>query len=169
MSCVISNGYTKGCDVPSGIRALIFINPADVLSMTKVGNKVTDLQLKINASAYRFRVEHSVTSFEETSIGTTENGSAGYEQKLTTRLHGNSDTLITLTDSLSKGRFFVITENNDGSYEMLFDDRGAKFSVKRMVEAPYEGFNGYELTATHKQATPRPIVEATVISSLPIN
>lgn len=168
MSCLINSGYSKICDVPAGARRLLVINYADVDTITYSNGQITALTLKTNKSAYSFNVEREVTKCECNAIGTLANGSAGYEHKISTKLHGFDSTTIQLTDILHKARVVVIVELNDGQYEVFFHDKGAKATVKRVNDAEYSGFNGFEVEWTHRQVDPSAEVSGTIVNSLTI-
>jgi hypothetical protein len=165
---VITSGYNLPNDLPAGVKRLIFINFEEIDTMTIASGKCTALTLRTGKSAYAFNVEQEVTNYSEKSIGTKEAGSYGYEQSLSTKLKGNSDNMVTLMDTLSKARVTVIAQNNDGTYEMLFHQYGAKPTIERIVDAKYEGINGYNVTISHRQVEKSPIVDASVIASLTI-
>jgi hypothetical protein len=163
MSCLINAGYSKGCDVPGGYKRLLFINYDDIDTLTITAGAVSNLTLKTSKKAYVYDVEQEVTSVTEKSIGSKENGSYGYEQKLTTKLHGNDATLNQLVDSLIKARIVVIAEGNDGVRTILFHQFGAKAEIEYKNEAKYDGFVGYEVNFTHRQIEKSATVPSSII------
>ena len=168
MSCLITSGYTKACDAPAGIRKLYFINYDEISTITRTGSEITALTLATNKKAYIYNVEREVTKAECNSIGTVINGSLGFEQKLSTKLHGFSKELQNQMELLAGGRVIVIAETNAGVYEVYFDDGGAKASVKRVNDAEFSGFNGYEIELSHKQKYGTATISATIVANLPV-
>lgn len=167
MSCLITSGYTPSCPQPAGIKKLYFINTEEIDTITKTNGEVTTLTLESTKKAYIFNVEQEITTITEKSIGSKENNTYAYETTLSTQITGNSATLLTAMDTLSKARVTVIAENNDGTYELLFEQFGTRVNIERTNEAKFEGFNGYKITATHRQTEKICTVASSVMSTLP--
>lgn len=164
----ITSGYTISADIPGGVRRLILINYGDLDTLTISNGECTDMTLKTSKSAYAYNVAQELTGVNEKSIGKTEAGSHAYEQSISTKIFGNSPTLVTEMDSLASGRTIVITQLNDGTFELYFHIDGAKASTERVVDNGYDGMNGYNVSWAHKQAEKAPKVNGTVINSLTI-
>ena len=163
MSCLINSGYSKGCDIPGGYKQLLLINYADIDSISIANGAVTDLSLKTNKIAYVYNVEQEVTSITEKSIGSKENGSYGYEQKLTTKIHGNDATLNVLADQLAKARIVVIAVGNDGLRTLLFHQWGAKPEVEFKGNPKFDDYIGYEIQVSHRQTEKSAIVPGNIV------
>lgn len=162
MSCLISQGYSKGCDIPGGYRELLMINYDDIDTLTIANGAVTAMTLKSNKVAYKFEVEQEVTSVSEKSIGNKDNGSYGYEQKLTTKLHGNDAILNQLIDSLIKSRVVVVAVGNDRVRTILFHQFGAKPEAEYKHDAKYDGYVGYDINISHRQTEKSAIVPSNI-------
>jgi hypothetical protein len=162
MSCLINAGYTRGCDVAGGYKRLLFINYDDIDTLTITAGAVSAMTLKTSKKAYVYNVEQEVTTVSEKSIGSKENGSYGYEQKLTTKLHGNDATLNQLIDNLIKARIVVVAVGNDGERTILFHQFGAKAEAEYKNEAKFDGFVGYDISFTHRQTEKSATVPASI-------
>ncbi len=163
MSCLINAGYTRVCDVAGGYKQLQLINYDDIDSLTITAGAVSAMTLKSSKVAYKFNVEQEVTTVSEKSIGSKENGSYGYEQKLSTKLHGNDATLNQLIDTLIKARVVVVAVGNDGVRTLLFHQFGAKAEAEYKNEAKFDGFVGYDINITHRQTEKSATVPETII------
>lgn len=168
MACTITSGYIKGCDIPGGYRKLILINYQDISEIVRTGSNISSLTLLTGKTAYRYNIEKEVTKGECNSIGTLVNGSLGFEQKLTTKIHGFSTELQSQMELLSGARVVVIAETNEGTFEVFFDDGGAKANIKRVNDDNFSGFNGYEIEFSHKQKFGTAVISSTLVSQLPI-
>lgn len=168
MSCLLTSDYAKGCDAPAGVAEFLVINTSEIDTCTYSNGALSALTLLSSKGAYRFAVDSEVTSYGEKPIGTKENGSYGYEQSFATKLHGNNDTLADALDKVSKGRVMIIFKLNDGTYEVLAHQYGCKLMAERVNEAKFDGFNGYNLTATHRQTEKMPTVSSVIVSALTV-
>lgn len=168
MSCLINSGYLLPCDAPGGVAEWYAINYQDIDILTIANGEVTTLTLKTGTSAYRFQVDKQMSSFTDKAIGSVENKSYAREQSCELRLAGNSKEQIQLLELMGRGRIVMIAKLNDGSYELLFHEGGAKFIDERQSGTNFDDFNGNILTTTHRQTSKAPKVADSVISSLTI-
>jgi hypothetical protein len=168
MSCLISSGYSLSCDSAGGVAEWLFINYDEIDSITITGGEVTTLTLSTGASAYKFQVNPESSTFTDKAIGSEENRSYGREQSCEITLHGNTKELIVTTELMAQGRIVLLASLNDGSYELLFHEGGAKILDERTSGMKFDDANANKLTATHRQKTKAPKVGATVVSALPV-
>ena len=169
MSCLINSGYTLPCDSPGGVAEWYAINYADIDTLTITGGEVTTLTLKTGTSAYRFQVDKQMSSFTDKAIGSVENKSYAREQTCEIRLAGNAKEQVELLELMGRGRVVMIAKLNDGTYELLFHEGGAKILDERQSGTNFDDFNGNILTTTHRQISKAPKVPDTIIASLTID
>ncbi|MEO0132866.1 MAG: hypothetical protein ABIK73_08065 [candidate division WOR-3 bacterium] len=149
------------------MRELLFLNISE-FTVSITSGEVTSITQSPSTNAYRFRIEQENARFSDKRIG---EGNSAYarEQTAEINLHGNTKEMIVLTELLAKGRFAVIAQLNDGTYELYFHDNGgAKFVDERDTGTKMDDFNGIKLTTTHRQVEKAPKVPASVISTLTI-
>lgn len=168
MSCYLTSGYKKGCDIPGGYRRLIFINK-DHVTITRDPNNIASVSaitLSANTSGFIYDVENEVTDVTQKTIGTAANNSHAYEIQLKTKLHGFSNILQKQIDDMSKSRIVVIAETNNGVYQVLFDEAGVKPSIELIYSNEYNGFVGYNIEMSLKTILPIATVDASIVNSL---
>lgn len=168
MSCLITSGYALPCDTPGGVAEWYFMNASEVTSVTITAGEVTAISMAVGTSAYQFEVEKQSSSFTDKAIGSVENKSYGREQSAEIMLHGNTKENVSLFELLGRGRVMVIAKLNDGTYELLFHEGGAKFLDERTSGKNIDDANGNKLTTTHRQIAKAPKVPQTVIDTLTI-
>ena len=105
---------------------------------TFTAGAVTALALEVGKYAYPINVEQETSSFSDAAIGERGNGSYAREQSATAMLHGNTDAMIVSVEELAKGRTTLIAKLNDGTYEILFSQFGAKCTDERASGTSFE-------------------------------
>ncbi len=170
MSCLLSSGINDAnvCRKPAGVVEFILINKVDVSDVDHTNFVLTTLTLATSKYGYKFTTKPEMTDYSVKSIGSSESGGHGYETTFKTKLFSNDGTIIALMDTLAKGQYYVAIKNNDGTYELLGYENGLTFSVERMLEAKYDGFNGYNISATFRSDTPQLSMTSQMYSAIPL-
>ena len=123
----------------------------NVATFTQAAGAVTALALEAGKFAYPINVEQETSSFSDSAVGERGNGSYAREQSATAMLHGNTDAMIVSVEELAKGRTTLIAKLNDGTYEILFSQFGAKCTDERASGTSFEDMNGTTLTFAGKE------------------
>ena len=170
--CELLEGYSKLCDEVGGVDTWYAFSITDELgvsniaSYTVVAGEVTALTLTTGNQAFAFNVEMETSTFTDTSIGDRANGAYAREQEATIVLHGNTKEMIVNIEAMGKGRTAWIAKLNDGTYELLFAENGAKMSDARTPGQAYEDGNMNTLTATGKEKSKAPKLNSALIATL---
>lgn len=157
MACEASTGYNKVCDSPGGVETLYTFPVKDSSgvscydTLTYAAGEITALTLVAGKYAFAYNVEMETATFTDTGIGTRPNSSYAREQSATNILHGNTASMIVEIEALNQGRHALIHKLNDGTFEVLFLENGAKVSDARTPGTAYEDMNGNTLTWTGKE------------------
>lgn len=166
MAASITSGYDRDCDAVGGVKTLYAWNTADLASSTVTAGELTAVSLDSGKYAYAFNVEIETATFTDTAVGDRANNSYGREQTATVVLHGNTKEMIVTIEALCKGRTTWAVELNDGTYEVLFLENGAKCNDERTPGTAYEDGNMNTLTLTGKEPSKAPKVDASLITAL---
>lgn len=170
--CELTSGYSRLCDRAGGIDTLYAFSTKDSLgvsnydTLTVVAGEVTALTLKAGKYAYAFNVEMETATFTDTAIGERANNAYAREQSATVVLHGNTASMIVQIEALCQGRTTLIAKMNDGTYEVLFLNNGAKVSDERTPGTAFEDMNGNTLTFSGKEQNKAPKISSTIVLAL---
>lgn len=163
--CEITSGYNKLCDTQGGVATVYAWNTNQVDTVTVSNGAITALTFESGAYIYQFNVEMETATFTDGAIGERANGAYARQQEATVVLHGNTAEMITQLDLMARGRTTWAFELNDGTYEVLFLENGAKVSDSRTPGTAFEDMNGNTLTLTGKEKTKAPKISASLIAS----
>lgn len=162
--CEITSGYTKLCDSPGGVAKAYAWNTADA-SATVANGAITALTFESGKYLYEFDVEMETTTFTDAAIGERVNGAYARQHDATVVLHGNTADMIVQLELMGKGRTTWAFELNDGTYEVLFLENGAKSTDSRTPGTAWEDMNGNTLALTGKERSKAPKISASLISA----
>lgn len=162
--CEITSGYTQPCDSPGGVAKAYAWNTADA-DATVAAGEITALTFDSGKYLYEFDVEMETTTFTDAAIGDRANGAYARQHDATVILHGNTAAMIVQLELMGKGRTTWAFELNDGTYEVLFLENGAKVSDSRTPGTAFEDMNGNTLTLTGKEKSKAPKISASLIAA----
>ena len=131
MACEITSGYDLVCDSQGGVDTWYAFAIANYDTLTYANGEVTALTLLAGTYAYPLNVEMETSSFTDVAVGERTNGAYGRQQTATVVLHGNTAEMIVEIEALCRGRHALIAKLNDGTYELLFMENGAKATDER--------------------------------------
>lgn len=163
--CEITSGYTKPCDSPGGVRKAYAWNTADVDTYTVTAGSISAITFEAGKYMYEFGVEMETTTFTDAAIGERANGAYARQHDATVVLHGNTAAMIVELELMAKGRTTWAFELNDGTYEVLFLENGAKVSDSRTPGTAFEDMNGNTLTLTGKEPSKAPKISSALIAA----
>jgi hypothetical protein len=165
--CELISGYSSGCDTVGGVKTLYAWDPAYYAAPPVITAGTVDaFTLSAGKYAYAFNVEMETATFTDTAIGDRSNKAYAREQSLTVVLHGNTPAMIEQIDILCAGRTSWAVELNDGTFEVLFLENGAKCLDVRTPGTAFEDGNMNTLTFTGKEKTKAPNAAAGTITAL---
>lgn len=153
--CELLNGeIEQACDGAGGVKRYWWGDWHQLQKQTggvvESNGEVTTLTLPVGKYIYPINFEAEVSNFNEKSIGSKTNSSTAWESSATAVLAGNTKEQIVLFELAIKTRVFLIGELEDGSYEILFLNRGGKVMVERNTGTSFEDLNGNTVTITSR-------------------
>lgn len=170
--CEITSGYNPLCDQSGGVDAWYVFSAVDangesnIDTLTVSNGAVTVLTLKAGKYAYLVNVEQETSSFTDVAVGERANKAYAREQTATVVMHGNTAEMIVNIENMCKGRTIWIPKCNDGTYEVLFLEKGGKASDERASGTAFEDMNGNTLTITGKTQSKAPKISSTIVNAL---
>lgn len=166
MACEITSGYDLVCDSPGGVDTWYAFAIANYDTLTYANGEVTALTLTAGKYAFPLNVEMETSSFTDTAVGERTNVAYGRQQTATVVLHGNTAEMIVEIENLCKGRHALIAKLNDGTYELLFAENGAKATDERTSGTAFEDMNGNTLTFNGKEKSKACKIDASLVTAL---
>jgi hypothetical protein len=172
MACEITSGYDLVCDAPGGVDTWYAFAVKDssgvsnYATLTYSGGAITALTLVAGKYAWPLNVEIETSTFTDTAVGERANASYGRSQSATVMLHGNTDDMIVQIEAFAQGRHALIAKLNDGTYELLFMENGAKVTDERTPGTAFEDMNGNTLTFTGKERYKAMKISSTIVNLL---
>lgn len=166
MACEITSGYDLVCDSQGGVDTWYAFAIANYDTLTYANGEVTALTLLAGTYAYPLNVEMETSSFTDVAVGERTNGAYGRQQTATVVLHGNTAEMIVEIEALCRGRHALIAKLNDGTYELLFMENGAKATDERASGTAFEDMNGNTLTFNGKERTKACKIDAAIVNLL---
>jgi hypothetical protein len=163
--CEITSGYDKLCDTQGGVATVYAWNTNQVDTATVVSGSITALTFDAGGYIYQFNVEMETATFTDAAIGERANGAYARQHDATVVLFGNTPEMITQLELMGKGRTTWAFELNDGTYEVLFLENGAKVSDSRTPGTAFEDMNGNTLTLTGKEKSKAPKISSSLIAA----
>ncbi len=164
--CEILAGYDKLCDNTGGVETWYIGSVKNIDEVTVTAGAVTSITMKNGKYVYPFNIEMETAFFNDTAIGERANGAYAREQSATAVLHGNTAEMIVNIEEIAKDRTFWIAKLNDGTFEVLFLENGAKVLDDRASGTAYEDMNGTTLTASGKEKKKAPKISSVLVEAL---
>ncbi len=139
---------------------------SNVDTLTIVAGEVTALTLVTGKYAYPINVEQETSTGTDNAVGERTNGSYAREQSASIMLHGNTKEMIVSIEQLAQGRTVLIAKLNDGTYELLFSQFGAKCLDERAFGTAFEDMNGTTLNFAGKEIYKAPKIDSATVLAL---
>ena len=152
--CELTTYINLGCDEAGGVDTWYAFSAIDangesnIDTLTVANGECTALTLKSGKYAYGIKVEQETSSFTDTAIGERANSSYAREQSATVVLAKNTAETIAEIENMCKGRTIWIAKLNDGTYEVLFLEKGGKANDERASGTAFDDLNGNTITIT---------------------
>lgn len=164
--CEITSSFVKICDTSGGVAKAYAWSTVETDTLTYATGTISALTLNSGKYAYPIEFELGTSTYTDTAIGDRATSSYGRDQSATIVLAGNSAAYIANIESMAKGRTTIAFELNDGTYEVLFLENGAKLIDERAVGTNYEDMNGNTLTFTGKEKMKANKISSAIVLAL---
>ena len=172
MACLINSGFSDTCRGSVGGVGTVYLGnfPAGVTQdldwlVLDADGVVTDFAS--GTIAYEYQPNKTSSQFTETYQSSLENGSFGFEQKVSLVFANMSQLKQNQIKLMSAGNLFVIVKNKDGKFWLIGSEDGAVLSGgsadsgKTLAEG-----NKYTLEITAMQGTPAKEVTAAAVAAI---
>jgi hypothetical protein len=150
MSCALTTGFTLDCRQSNGgIEAVYFTELANKNTTTFVSASgiITTFALLNSTKFFKYELRKKTGQLEQNIQVNNENGTVFYEQSLTIKLDKlevNKRNEILL---LAQNNLMVIVKDNNGTYWLMGETRGALLSAgKGSTGTAFGDMSGFELT-----------------------
>ena len=156
-SCRTSIGGLKNIYITRG-----FSNDLRANSTITAG-VITALTNPVNV--YKFELMGDSNTFDQAPEGSRANGTSLFVPTGAFTLKKQDNLTTELMESLSKGRFQVIIESNNGDFQLAGFDNGVDFSIATTSGGAFDSINGYNVTFTGREANLAPFVDKAIVSA----
>ncbi len=159
MACDLTKGRKEPCkDVVGGLRAIYFVDYAQLGTVTQTDDEITDMSGTF--SAYKYELKGN-SSFEQAINSSRENGTTFFEQTLNLTLKKLSKEDHKEIKLLAYGHPHVAVEDYNGNVFLMGLENGADVSGGTIVTGAAMGdLSGYTLTLTGMEIKPANFVSA---------
>ena len=159
MACDLTKGRKEPCkDVVGGLRAIYFVDYAQLGTVTQTDDEITDMSGTF--SAYKYELKGN-SSFEQAVNSSRENGTTFFEQTLNLTLKKLSKEDHKEIKLLAYGHPHVAVEDYNGNVFLMGLENGADVSGGTIVTGAAMGdLSGYTLTLTGMEIKPANFVSA---------
>jgi len=178
MTCLLTNGITKGCrDNIGGISTVYLANKELLTSVTVGGGSPEDLglvsaiatQSSIGADApafYEFQVNKNSSNWVDTGTVVASNGGTFYAPAVTMVFGKNDSTKLNTVKLMGQSTLVAIVKNNDGKYFILGETNGLELSAGAYASGTaFADLNGWTITLSGGETHPAYEVPSTLITS----
>lgn len=163
LACTLTAGRKLIC---KGVGGLEEIYVTDLVKgqvyATTVGNVIGGTD-SVTGSPMTFETleqEVETANAIEAIVGSTENGTAVFEQAVSIVLFGEDDALRTLVLQLAQGRFTVLGKSQQGQYKIYGKKNGLRVNEGEIkVGLALADLNGVTLTLSGKEPEPAHLVD----------
>jgi len=154
-------------DSLGGLKAVLFIEAGNITDTTEVSGVVTEIDLAVGKTFYKYDLIKETSSFTETVTASVQNGTVFYAQELTVilnKLQANTRNEILL---LAQNSLVAIAEDRNGKYWMLGKLGGLDMTAGTSASGVATGDrSGYELTFSGQEKALAPEVSSSIIAAL---
>ena len=159
MACDLTKGRKEPCkDVVGGLRAIYFVDYAQLGTVTQTDDEITDMTGTF--SAYKYELKGN-SSFEQAVNSSRENGTTFFEQTLNLTLKKLSKEDHKEIKLLAYGHPHVAVEDYNGNVFIMGLENGADVSGGTIVTGAAMGdLSGYTLTLTGMEVKPANFVSS---------
>lgn len=179
MSCLLTQGWAKGCkDNAGGLKRILLANKGDVVSFTEgvtsgslpdPSGEIIAITMDALASWYEFVPNKMSSNWVENIQANAQNGTIGYEQVLTMIFAKNEAKKRTQVALLGQGEVYAIVEDYNGKYFLLGEFNGCELTGGSSSSGTaLSDLNGWTLTLSAMEPEPAKEVTAATIATLDI-
>lgn len=168
MACALTSGYTLDCkDSLGGIKAVWFIEHANVSSVTEASGVVTAITKGAGKVFYKYELVRNTSSLTENITASVENGTVFYAQELSVILNKMQASTRNEILLLAKNVLMAVVQDSNGKYWLLGKTNGIDITGGSSATGTAQGDrNGYTLTFTGGEPALAPEVTSGIIAGL---
>lgn len=168
MACALTSGYTLDCkDSLGGIKAVWFIEHANVSSVTEASGVVTAITKGAGKVFYKYELVRNTSSLTENITASVENGTVFYAQELSVILNKMQASTRNEILLLAKNVLMAVVQDSNGKYWLLGKTNGIDITGGSSATGTAQGDrNGYTLTFTGGEPALAPEVSSGIIAGL---
>lgn len=168
MACALTSGYTLDCkDSLGGIKAVWFIEHANVSSVTEASGIVTTITKGAGKVFYKYELVRNTSSLTENITASVENGTVFYAQELSVILNKMQASTRNEILLLAKNVLMAVVQDSNGKYWLLGKQNGIDITGGSSATGTAQGDrNGYTLTFTGGEPALAPEVSSGIIAGL---
>lgn len=168
MACALTSGYTLDCkDSLGGIKAVWFIEHANVSSVTEASGVVTAITKGAGKVFYKYELVRNTSSLTENITASVENGTVFYSQELSVILNKMQASTRNEILLLAKNVLMAVVQDSNGKYWLLGKQNGIDITGGSSATGTAQGDrNGYTLTFTGGEPALAPEVTSGIIAGL---
>lgn len=171
MSCLLNNGYEKGCRDNIGGVLKVYIGNFDedqTYTMDSETDEITGITSSVDY--YTFEQEMETSSFTQEGQYSTENGTVFFDQQLSLVFHKNDTELRNLLIVLSQGNLSVIVVDQRNNKWLMGLQNGVRaISGTQNSGQAFGDMNGVNITLQGKEPEPANKVDDAAIDELTID
>jgi len=167
MACNITAGRNEEClNNTGGIRNAYFVNFGDLGGVTYgTDDEITDFGTA-SVTAYKFELNATTNSLEQTINASRDNGTIFYDQILSITLKKMSKEFNKQLKLVSAGRPYIFVEDNNGNSYAVGITNGCSANGGSIVTGGALGdLNGYTLTFQGQEPSPASFMEGGVVDN----
>lgn len=168
MACALTSGYTLDCkDSLGGVKAVWFIEHANVSSVTEASGVVTAITKGAGKVFYKYELVRNTSSLTENITASVENGTVFYAQELSVILNKMQASTRNEILLLAKNVLMAVVQDSNGKYWLLGKTNGIDITGGSSATGTAQGDrNGYTLTFTGGEPALAPEVSSGIIAGL---
>lgn len=168
MACALTSGYTLDCkDSLGGIKAVWFIEHANVSSVTEASGVVSAITKAAGKVFYKYELVRNTSSLTENITASVENGTVFYAQELSVILNKMQASTRNEILLLAKNVLMAVVQDSNGKYWLLGKTNGIDITGGSSATGTAQGDrNGYTLTFTGGEPALAPEVSSGIIAGL---
>jgi len=168
MACALTSGYTLDCkDSLGGIKAVWFIEHANVSSVTEASGVVSAITKAAGKVFYKYELVRNTSTLTENITASLENGTVFYAQELSVILNKMQASTRNEILLLAKNVLMAVVQDSNGKYLLLGKQNGIDITGGSSTTGSSQcDRNGYTLTFTGGEPSLAPEVASGIIAGL---
>ena len=169
MACLsIINGREIDCkDSAGGVQELYVTEYSNIQSITASSGLITGITMKSGKKFFTLQMEKNNAQFEQTIVGSQENGTLFHEQSVSFNYKKMSAAMRNHVLTLALNRVVFIVKDRNGEIQLLGEENGLDVGESSGTTGRAFGdMNGYNLTFTGQEKDPAKFLAQSVLNSV---